>query len=143
MMKIDEILECLPHRYPLLLVDRILEIVPGKSCIGLKNVTMNEQFFIGHYPGKPIMPGVLIVEAMAQAGAILILSDPAHQGMLPIIGSIENVKLRKPVTPGDQLISTTELLWFRNSMGKMRGHATVDGEIVASMEATFKLVPKE
>jgi len=142
-MKIDEILDILPHRYPLLLVDRILEIVSGKTCVGLKNVTANEQFFMGHYPGRPIMPGVLIVEAMAQVGAILILSDPANKGMLPIIGAIENVKLRKPVIPGDQLISTTELLWFRNCVGKMRGHATVDGEIVASMEATFKLIPKE
>ena len=136
-------MDILPHRYPLLLVDRILEIEPGKSCVGLKNVTINEQFFIGHYPEKPIMPGVLIVESMAQVGAILILSDPANKGMLPIIGAIENVKLRRPVVPGDQLISTTELIWFRNCAGKMRGHAKVDGEVVASMEATFKLIPKE
>lgn len=127
----------------MLLVDRILEIVPGKTCVGLKNVTANEEFFNGHYPGKPIMPGVLIVEAMAQAGAILILSDPANKGMLPIIGAIENVKLRKPVIPGDQLISNTELIWFRNCVGKMKGYATVDGETVATMEATFKLIPKE
>ena len=142
-MNIQEILRYLPHRYPLLLVDRILEVVPGKKCVGLKNVTMNEQFFTGHYPGKPIMPGVLVIEAIAQAGAILILSDPEHEGKIPLIGSIDNVKLKRPVVPGDQLISDTELLWFRGSIGKMRGVATVNGEVAASLEMTFKIIPAE
>jgi 3-hydroxyacyl-[acyl-carrier-protein] dehydratase len=140
---IEQIMQYLPHRYPMLLVDRILEVIPGKKCVGLKNVTINEEFFVGHYPGRPIMPGVLIIEAMAQAGAILILSDPANAGMLPIIGSIDNVKLKRPVVPGDQLISDTELLWYRSNIGKMRAVATVDGEIAASMELTFKIVPAD
>jgi beta-hydroxyacyl-ACP dehydratase FabZ len=127
----------------MLLVDRILEVIPGKKCVGLKNVTINEEFFIGHYPGRPIMPGVLIIEAMAQAGAILILSDPANAGKLPLIGSIDNVKLKRPVVPGDQLISDTELLWFRNNIGKMKAVATVDGEVAASMELTFKVIPAD
>ena len=121
----------------------ILEIVPGKTCVGLKNVTMNEQFFQGHYPGRPIMPGVLIIEAMAQAGAILILSMPENEGKAPLIGAIDNVKFKRPVVPGDQLISNTELLWFRNSIGKMKATATVNGENVASMELTFKVIPMD
>ncbi len=143
MIKIEQIMQYLPHRYPMLLVDRILEVIPGKKCVGLKNVTINEEFFIGHYPGRPIMPGVLIIEAMAQAGAILILSDPANAGKLPLIGSIDNVKLKRPVVPGDQLISDTELLWFRNNIGKMKAVATVDGEVAASMELTFKVIPAD
>ncbi len=143
MKDILEIMKFLPHRYPMLLVDRIIDVVPGKSSVGLKNVSMNEAFFEGHYPGMPIMPGVLIVEAMAQAGAIVVLSDPKNHGMLPVIGAIDNVKLRRPVVPGDQLISTTELLWFRNHVGRMKATATVEGEVVATMELTFKLVPLE
>jgi beta-hydroxyacyl-ACP dehydratase FabZ len=140
---IEEILKYLPHRYPMLLVDRVLEVVPGKTCKGLKNVTINEPFFQGHYPGKPIMPGVLIIEAMAQAGAILILSQPENEGMAPLIGSIDNVKFKRPVVPGDQLISDTELLWFRSSIGKMKATASVNGETVATMELTFKVIPME
>ena len=136
-------MEYLPHRYPMLLVDRILEVQPGKCCRGLKNVTFNEAFFQGHYPGMPIMPGVLIVEAMAQAGAVVLLSNPEHTGKVPIIGAIEEVKLKRPVVPGDQLISDVELVWFRNGIGRMKGIATVDGEVVATMLCTFKLVEKE
>ena len=136
-MTIEEIMGYLPHRYPILMVDRILALVPGKSCTGLKNVSINESMFQGHYPGKPIMPGVMIVEAMAQAGAIILLSEPSHAGMIPIIAGIENIKFRKAVVPGDQLISTIEVLWFRRKMGKMRAFATVSGELVASMEMTF------
>lgn len=127
----------------MLLVDRILEIEPMKRIVGLKNVTINEPFFAGHYPSMPIMPGVLIVEAMSQVGAILILTEPDYMGKIPIIGAIENVKIRKPVVPGDQLITESELLWLRNSVGRMKGTATVDGEIVASMEATFKIISAE
>lgn len=141
-MQIEEIMRFLPHRYPMLLVDRVLDIQLGKSCRGLKNVTMNEPFFQGHYPGLPIMPGVLIVEAMAQAGAILILADPQNEGLVPLIGSIGEVKIKRPVVPGDQLISDCEVIWFRNRMGKMRGVATVDGQEVLTTEITFKLVPR-
>ncbi len=126
----------------MLLVDRILEMDPGKRCRGLKNVTINEAFFVGHYPGRPIMPGVLIVEAMAQAGGVVMLSQPENDGRVPLIGAIDDVRFKRPVVPGDQLISDVELLWFRKGIGRMRGVATVDGEVAATMEMTFVLVPK-
>jgi 3-hydroxyacyl-[acyl-carrier-protein] dehydratase len=138
-VRIEEIMQHLPHRYPMLLVDRVLEVIPGVSCRGLKNVTINEAFFQGHYPGAPVMPGVLIIEAIAQAGAILLLSDPVNKGKIPLIGSFDNVKFRKPVVPGDQLISDVRLVFYRSGVGKFAGEATVDGEVVASMECAFKL----
>lgn len=143
MINIEEIMGFLPHRYPMLLVDRILEVEPGKSCKGLKNVTINEAFFQGHYPGMPVMPGVLIIEAMAQAGAILLLSDSDNSGRVPLIGAIDNVKFRRPVVPGDQLISEVELVYFRNHIGKFIAKATVDGELCASMECAFKLTSRK
>ncbi len=127
----------------MLLVDRVLEMREGKFCKGLKNVTMNEAFFQGHYPERPIMPGVLIVEAMAQAGAVLILNRPDLAGKVPLIGAIDDVRFKRPVVPGDQLISELELLWIRGTIGRFKGTATVDGELVASMEMTFKLIDKE
>lgn len=126
----------------MLLVDRILEMDPGKHLKGLKNVTMNEQFFQGHYPGRPIMPGVLIIEAMAQAGAVMLLTSDDHKGKLPLIGAIDNVKFRRQVVPGDQLVSSVELLWMRGSVGRFKGVATVGDEIVATMEMTFKLADR-
>lgn len=142
-MNIEEIFKCLPHRYPMLLVDRIVEMEPGKHCVGLKNVTVNESFFQGHYPGKPIMPGVLIVEAMAQAGALMLLSDEAYTGRIPLIGAIDNVKFKRPVVPGDQLRSEITLEWIRGSIGRIKGSATVDGEVCCQMEMTFKLLERE
>ncbi len=128
----------------MLLVDRIVHIGENRtSCRGLKNVTINEPFFQGHYPGKPIMPGVLILEAMAQAGAALILTDPKYTGRIPLIGAIDNVKFKRPVVPGDQMMLDIELLWVRGGIGKIKGTATVDGEVAASMEMVFKLVEKE
>lgn len=142
-MTVEEIMDVLPHRYPMLLVDRILDIEPGKRCRGLKNVTINETFFVGHYPGNPIMPGVLILEAMAQAGGVVLLCEPQNAGKVPLIGAIDEVKFKRPVVPGDQLISDVELLWFRKGIGRMRGVATVDGDVAATMEMTFVLVAKE
>ena len=142
-LNIEELLKYLPHRYPMLLVDRILELEHGKRCLGLKNVTMNEPFFQGHYPGMPIMPGVLIIEAMAQTGALMIMTDPIAGNQVPLIGAIDAVKFRKPVTPGDQLLIEATLLWYRNNVGKMAATARVAGEVVASMELAFKLYPKE
>lgn len=142
-MNIDKILGYLPHRYPMLLVDRIIEIEPGKSIKGVKCVTFNEQFFQGHYPGMPVMPGVLIIEAMAQVGAVLLLSDPKLEGLVPLIGAIDAVKLRKPVIPGDQLVTVAEIAWIKGVIGKMIVSATVDGQPVASAEITCKLVPRE
>lgn len=126
----------------MLLVDRIVEH-SGNRCVGIKNVTINEAFFQGHYPGMPIMPGVLIIEAMAQAGAVLLLAEPEYEGLVPVIGAIDDVKFRRMVVPGDQLRSEIELIWIRNNIGRIRGKATVDGELAASMEMTFKLKRKE
>lgn len=142
MLKIEEILKSLPHRYPMLLVDRILSIEPGKSCVGIKNVTINEPFFIGHYPSKPIMPGVLIVEAIAQAGCLMLLHEEKNRGRIPVIGAIDNVKFKRMVVPGDQLRSEVVLEWMRGQIGRIRGKGTVDGELVCEMEMTFKLLEK-
>lgn len=142
-LDIHDILKHLPHRYPMLLVDRILQVTPGKSAKGLKNVTINEFFFQGHYPGKPIMPGVLIIEAMAQAGAVILLTDPEYEGLVPVIGSIDDVRFKRPVVPGDQLVTECELLWFRSGIGRLKGVAKVGEEVCATMELTFKLVPRE
>lgn len=140
MVEITELLGVLPHRYPLLLVDRILEIdEDGMGCRGLKNVTMNEPFFQGHYPGNPIMPGVLILESMAQVGAALLMYNPKLAGRIPLIGSIEQVKFRRVVRPGDQLIHDIKILWVKGNVGKMHAVATVDGEEAAKMEMLFKL----
>jgi len=142
-MNIEEIFNSLPHRYPMLLVDRIIELVPAKHCIGIKNVTINEPFFQGHYPGMPIMPGVLIVEAMAQAGSLMLLSGPEYAGRIPLIGAIDKVKFKRPVVPGDQLRSDITLEWIRGSIGRITGVATVDGEVCCQMEMTFKLLERE
>ncbi|MBA4292152.1 3-hydroxyacyl-[acyl-carrier-protein] dehydratase FabZ [bacterium] len=142
-MDIQEIMRYLPHRYPILMVDRIIEVEPRKRCVGIKNVTINEPHFQGHYPGIPIMPGVLIVEAMAQCGAVILLADPELQGMIPVIGSIDEIKFRRQVVPGDQLRMEIELLKFKTSVGKIRGVATVDGQVAAEMFLTFKLLRTE
>lgn len=142
-MDIQEIMKFLPHRYPILLVDRIVEVEPRKRCVGIKNVTMNEPHFQGHYPGTPIMPGVLIIEAMAQAGAVILLSDPDLEGLLPVIGGIDNVKFRRQVVPGDQLRMEIELVKFKGTVGKIHAVATVEGQTAAEMEMIFKLIPRE
>jgi beta-hydroxyacyl-ACP dehydratase FabZ len=134
-MTIQEIMKILPHRYPMLLVDRILEIDPGKRIIGLKNVTANEQFFQGHFPGAPVMPGVLIVEAMAQCGAVLFLRDmPDRDKRLFLFGGVDKARFRKPVVPGDQLIMEIEVLQRRASTVKLRGAARVNDAVVAEAE---------
>lgn len=139
LFNIDEICQFLPHRYPMLLVDRIVSVAEdGKSCRGLKNVTINEPFFQGHYPGKPIMPGVLILESMAQVGAALFLSKPEYSGKIPLIGAMDEIKFKRMVIPGDQLIMEVEIIWTRGPIGRMKGTATVDGEVAASMQMTFK-----
>ena len=141
-MDINEIMRVLPHRFPMLLVDRILE-VSDTSAKGIKNVTINEAFFQGHYPGRPIMPGVLILEAMAQTGAVILLGNPAYKGMIPVIGAIDDVKYRRQVVPGDQLLIDVELLWMRQGVGRIKATATVDGDLAAQMELTFKLLDGE
>jgi UDP-3-O-[3-hydroxymyristoyl] N-acetylglucosamine deacetylase/3-hydroxyacyl-[acyl-carrier-protein] dehydratase len=134
-IEIEEIMKILPHRYPFLLVDRILEIEDGKRIVGMKNVTINEPFFQGHFPGHPIMPGVLIIEAMAQVGGMLLMGAvPDPESKVVYFTSLNNVKWRRPVRPGDQLRFELELLQVRGMMCKMQGVAKVDGEIVAEAE---------
>jgi UDP-3-O-[3-hydroxymyristoyl] N-acetylglucosamine deacetylase/3-hydroxyacyl-[acyl-carrier-protein] dehydratase len=132
---IEEIMKVLPHRYPFLLVDRVLELEPQKRVVGIKNVTINEPFFQGHFPGHPIMPGVLIVEAMAQVGGMLLLGAiPDPESKVVYFTSLNNVKWRRPVKPGDQLRFELEMLQVRGMMCKMQGVAKVDGEVVCEAE---------
>lgn len=145
LIDINRIMQHLPHRYPFLLVDRILDIVPGERITGLKNVTINEPFFQGHFPEMPIMPGVLIVEAMAQVGGVLIAEtvDLKTLGGLIYFMSIDKVRFRKPVQPGDQLIFELEVLKIRSKAVKMAGRATVDDTLVAQGEFMAALGGKE
>ena len=135
-LQIQEIMELLPHRYPFILVDRIIELVVGERIVALKNVTINEPFFQGHFPGRPIMPGVLIVEAMAQAGGVLAYRSRAagSQGAPIYFMAIDKVRFRKPVVPGDQLVFEVKLLKQRAKVVKMAGVAKVDGVRVAEAE---------
>ena len=138
---ITEIMKLLPHRYPFILVDRVVELVEGERIIALKNVTINEPFFPGHFPGAPIMPGVLVIEAMAQAGGILFaISQPEEKRGGPVyFMGMDKVKFRKPVVPGDQLVFEVKILNMRSKAVKMSGIATVEGKCVAEAEfmATF------
>jgi len=139
-MDITEIQRILPHRYPFLLVDRILELEPNKRVVGLKNVTANEPFFEGHFPGDPIMPGVLILEAMAQTGGVAFLSENGSKGKGVYFGGIEKARFRKPVRPGDQLRFEIEVVYRRSNIGKIAGKAFVDGKVVAEAEMTCAIV---
>lgn len=140
-LTIEDIHRLLPHRYPFSLVDRIVEYVPGKWAIGIKNVTYNEPQFQGHFPGRPIMPGVLIVEAMAQVGGIVLTQLPDIPEGLFMFAGIDKVRFRRPVVPGDQLVMRVELLSVkRRRFGKMMGSATVDGQLVAEGELMFSIV---
>ncbi len=137
----EEILGLLPHRYPFALVDKVIEHVPGKKAIALKNVTINEPQFQGHFPDRPLMPGVLIVESMAQVGGIIVTQMPDLPKGLFVFAGINNVKFRKPVVPGDQLVITCELLSIkRKRFGKVKGEAHVEGKLVCEGELMFSLV---
>nr|WP_199192102.1 3-hydroxyacyl-ACP dehydratase FabZ [Chlorogloea sp. CCALA 695] len=138
---VEEIQKLLPHRYPFALVDRIIEYVPGKRAVGIKNVTFNEPHFQGHFPGRPMMPGVLIVEAMAQVGGIVLTQLPEMEGGLFLFAGIDKVRFRRPVVPGDRLIMTVELLCVkRRRFGKMQARTVVDGQLVSEGELMFSLV---
>ena len=140
---IAEIMKFLPHRYPFLLVDKILEIDGDQRIVGLKNVTINEPFFQGHFPGAPLMPGVLILESMAQVAGMMVFRDmPDRDKKLIYFTGIENAKFRRPVLPGDQLRVEMQLLNRRSNFGKMQGRATVDGKLVAEAVVLFAIVEK-
>lgn len=144
-LDVEQIRQILPHRYPFLLVDRILELEPGKRAVGLKNVTANESFFEGHFPVKSIMPGVLIIESMAQVGGVMVMTMPEiyGQGKGILLAGLDDVRFRRPVVPGDTLISEVELLWMRREVGRVRAVARVDGEVVAEAEMTFAVLNPE
>ena len=142
-LQIREIMDRIPHRYPFLLVDRVVELVPKQRVVAIKNVTMNEPYFQGHFPGAPVMPGVLIIEALAQAGAVLLLSDiPDRASKLVYFTGIDEARFRRPVVPGDQIRLTMEVLKLRARTCKMRGTAEVDGELVAEAEIMSALVER-
>ena len=139
LMDIVQIKEIIPHRYPMLLIDRVEELIEGQRIVAKKNVTINEPFFQGHFPHEPVMPGVLIVEAMAQAGAVALLSLPQFKGKTAYFGGIDKAKFRKKVTPGDTLILEVEILKIKANAGLGKGIARVDGKKVAEAELTFMI----
>ena len=140
---IGTILNTLPHRYPFLLVDRITEMEENRRIVGMKNVTINEPFFQGHYPGTPIMPGVLIVEAMAQLGGVLMSQKLEHTGKIAVLLSLDKVKLRRPVTPGDQLVLEAESLRAKARTGTVKCKAYVGSKLAAEAQICFMMVDAE
>jgi len=140
---IHEIMDFLPHRYPFLLIDRVVEFEPTKRLVAIKNVTINEPFFQGHFPGYPIMPGVLVVEAMAQAGGIIMMAEmPDREKKLVVFTGIERAKFRRPVTPGDQLRIEVEVLSFRMRAGRIEGKAYVGEKLACEAILTCQVVPR-
>lgn len=140
---VEQIRGILPHRYPFLLVDRILELVPEKSVRGYKNVTINEEFFQGHFPGHAVMPGVLVLEAMAQVGGAMLLSLPGNEDKLAYFAAMDKVKFRNPVLPGDQLVTDVKFLAKKSNIGKVKAVATVENSVVCEAEFMFALVSRE
>ena len=138
-LNIEEIMEILPHRYPMLLVDKITELVPMDYAVGVKSVTINEPFFQRHFPGHPIMPGALICEAMAQVGGITMLYPEENRGKLALFGGMEGVKFKKPVVPGDQLVTKAKITKVHGDFGKLHADGYVDGVLVAKADFTFAL----
>lgn len=138
-----QIQQILPHRYPFLLVDRVVEMEVPKRAVGIKNVSINEEFFLGHFPGAPVMPGMLILECMAQVGGLMLLSDPRHQGKYILFGGVDKVRFHKPVVPGDTLRIEVNVLKDRGRFGKVQGHAFVEGQCVAEGEFLYAIVERQ
>lgn len=143
MLDIQQIKDIIPHRYPFLLVDRVLEVEEGKRAVGIKNVSANEEFFNGHFPEYPVMPGVLIVEALAQVGAVAMLKKEENRGRLAFFAGIDSCRFKRQVVPGDQLRLEVEIIRLRGSLGKGKATATVDGEIACEAEIMFALGDKK
>lgn len=139
-MNVDEIMKIIPHRYPFLMVDRLVELEPGVKAVGIKNLTINEPFFTGHFPGQPVMPGVLMIEAMAQVGACALLSQPEHQGQIAMFAGVDRIRFKRSALPGETLLISTELTAIKGSIGKGKGKITIDGETVCNGEFMFALV---
>lgn len=143
-LDIREIQKVLPHRYPLLLVDRILELEPLKRAVGLKNITMNEMQFMGHFPGEPIMPGIMLIEAMAQVGGVAMLYSAENRGKIAVFGKIDNVRFRRQIVPGDQVITTAVVTKIRGNMGVIHCEGVVEGKPACQGDFTFAIMdPKE
>ena len=144
-LDINEIKKILPHRYPMLLVDRILEVEPMKRAVGIKNITANEMQFLGHFPNEPIMPGVLLIEAMAQVGGVAMLYPEENRGKIAVFAKIDNVRFRKQVVPGDQVVTTAEVTKImRSTMGIIHCEGKVDGKVACECDCTFAIMdPKE
>lgn len=142
MMTVNDIMKFLPHRYPFLLVDRIVELQPGVSAKGIKNVTINEPFFQGHFPGQPIMPGVLVIEAMAQVAGVMAFRSGMEGGSVYFM-SIDNAKFRRPIVPGDQVMMEIKVLKRRGNVWKFSGTATVEGKLVSEAEFTAMVTDRE
>ncbi len=137
---LEQIKEILPHRYPFLLIDKIIEFVPEKKAVGIKNVTNTEYFFQGHFPNRPVMPGVLIIEAMAQVGGIIIMQMNVSKDKLAVLAGTDNVRFRSMVVPGDQMIITSELIVLKSKLGKVSSKVEVENKLVAEAQILFSLV---
>ncbi len=142
-LSVEEIRKLLPHRYPFLMIDRVLDLTPGQKIVALKNVSINEEFFNGHFPGRAVMPGVLITESMAQAAGLMLLSIEEFKGRVVYLASIDKMRFRKPVTPGDALIIEATMIWRRGALGKVVVSAKVDNQLAAAGEMSFAIKAEE
>ncbi|MCH4166240.1 MAG: 3-hydroxyacyl-ACP dehydratase FabZ [Megasphaera sp.] len=142
-LEVTDIMEILPHRYPMLLVDRIIELEPMKYAIGIKNATFDEQFFQGHFPGMPVMPGVLLAEAMAQVGGVALLYPEENRGLIPYFTGIDKLRFRHPVHPGDQVVMRADIEKIKGRMGKVKAQSHVGDVLCAEGEYLFALMPSQ